>query len=881
MKLHPLNRFLGPAVRSMVDPANKPQKQALLAVSASALMLGASQAGTTVGINFQGNYYGYDSGAPIAATALGIPAGDWTNAPDASSGATTAGSISVNWSCANTWNSWIWNSDFPDAGIPSYPDDGNAYYGYLDDGGSGYSVNLSGLATSFPGGYVVQTLAATDNGTGFRDVEVTDGVNPSTMSYTVFPQFWWGAVAGYSDQSSTFTSDTLAIHTTSSGGSGGNIRATLAGVIITDKPVVTRPLVGTAIADGETITLSAEVLAHPTGLHYQWRQTTSSGTVNVGTDSPTYTVTGATMANAGDYELVITNNFGTATSNTVAVTVAAPYPYIWVGNASGTWDIETTQNWTANGSASTYADGVDVELNDNATRFDITATETVSPYSLSVTNSAHAYTIGGSPIAGIGRLIKSGTNSLTLTGANSYSGGTIIEGGMLQIGDGITNGQGTGTYVIDSGAVFKLNYNSAGAHPPYWAAISGPGKLVLKSAKSFDYGWGQASLTGSFTGTLQIEGGRASTNGAGSLGATTEVVIVPGGHLGMWEGGSFPQNFTIAGTGYGEPGYEAALRFANGGKTTTITGNMTLSGNATIAAGGTGVITGVVSGGSGAALSFGTSQMAGTMELAGANDYAGATAINLGRLVVSGTMGATAVSVASSATLDAGSNITGNAALGASVSINSGGHFAFHLAATPASQVTRTLTGSLTLSAGNFVDLYAGTQPADGTYTLVSASSIAGTPGAGATLALDPGRTATLSVVGGTSLVLTISSGGYDSWVNGFSWPVGADKTRTGNPDGDGFTNLQEFLFGTSPVAGSGALITSQRSGGNLVIRWKQRISGATYALKRSSTLGNDWVTSPASVSNDGAPTGDYQPKMATVAIGAGRDFYRVEGTEN
>ena len=848
----------------------------MLAVSASALMLGASQAGSTIGINFQGSSY-YYNGAPVNTTAFGIPDTEWTNLPDLNAGSDSAGSMAINWSSSNTWNSAIWNSDIVDLGMPCYPDDGDAYAGYLDDGGSGYSVSLSNLSATFPNGYVVRTMAATDGGSAFHDVNLTDGTTSTAMSYTLLPRFYWGALAGYTGQSPTFTGNTLTI---SSATRSGDTRGTMAGIIITDKPVITRPLVGATTADGETFTLTAgEVIAHPTGLHYQWRQTTPSGTVNVGTDSPTYTKTGATVADAGDYELVVTNDYGTATTELVTVTVAPPYPYIWVGNNSGDWDIAGTQNWTANGSASIYDDAVRVELNDNASLFDITATQAVSPYAVVVNNSAHAYTIGGSPITGTGSLTKSGSNSLTLTGLNTYSGGTTIQAGTLQIGDGTTNGRSFGTHAIAAGSVLKFNYNSSGATGQNWGGMTGPGTVILKSAKNFDYGWGQASFGAGFTGTLQIEGGRASTINGGSLGGATSVVITPGGHLGMWEGGTFPQQFTIAGTGYGEGGYEAALRLANGGKTTTLTGNMTLSGNATIAAGGTGILTGVVSGGSGAALSFGTSQMSGTMDLAGANTYTGATNVNLGKLVVSGTLGATAVTVAGNATLDAGSNISGHQAMGASMTVNSGGHLAFHLAATPAGQVTRTLTGPLTLTAGNIVDLLAGAPPAAGTYTLVTASGITGTPGAGATITPGPGLTATLGV-SGNSLVLTIA-GGYDSWLNGFTWPGGADKTRTGDPDGDGFSNLHEFLFGTTPVTGNGAITSTERSGGNLIIRWKQRVSGATYLLKRSNTLANDWVTSPASVTNDGAPTGDYQPKMATVPIGSGKDFFRVEGVEN
>jgi fibronectin-binding autotransporter adhesin len=47
-------------------------------------------------------------------------------------------------------------------------------------------------------------------------------------------------------------------------------------------------------------------------------------------------------------------------------------------------------------------------------------------------------------------LTKVGTGTLTLTSANSYAGGTIINGGTLQLGDGGTTGSITGN-VLNNG----------------------------------------------------------------------------------------------------------------------------------------------------------------------------------------------------------------------------------------------------------------------------------------------------------------------------------------------------------------------------------------------------------------------------------------------
>jgi autotransporter-associated beta strand protein len=122
----------------------------------------------------------------------------------------------------------------------------------------------------------------------------------------------------------------------------------------------------------------------------------------------------------------------------------------------------------------------------------------------------------------------------------------------------------------------------------------------------------------------------------------------------------------------------------------------------------------------------------------------------------------------------------------------------------------------------------------------------------------------------------------YASWA--LQIPTEADRDREDDPDTDGFTNLQEYLFGTSPIALNGSLTTTEKSGTNLVIRWKERETDtdATYTLVQSSTLANDWVTATgATLEDDGTAVDGYQPRKATVAIGSGKLFFRVQGVEN
>lgn len=238
-----------------------------------------------------------------------------------------------------------------------------------------------------------------------------------------------------------------------------------------------------------------------------------------------------------------------------------------------------------------------------------------------------------SALTGSNGLGKFGTGTLTLTGVNTYTGTTDVLEGTLVLGNGTTQPTiNSATYNISSGATLKVQYNTVvGAAAQTWSRYTGSGKLVFATGKVNDAALGEAALPTGFTGTLRIEGGRISTPGTGTLGlgGTTAVEVAPGGHLGMWNGGTFTMPFKIAGTGYGEAGYEAALRFTNGSGT-TLTNTVTLTGNATVGATGTGFITGPIDESTSSNFTIGTSGMGGTMVFSGANTYTGKTTVAFG-----------------------------------------------------------------------------------------------------------------------------------------------------------------------------------------------------------------------------------------------------------
>ncbi|WP_312857865.1 autotransporter-associated beta strand repeat-containing protein [Mesorhizobium zhangyense] len=83
-------------------------------------------------------------------------------------------------------------------------------------------------------------------------------------------------------------------------------------------------------------------------------------------------------------------------------------------------------------------------------------------------------TLGGE-ISGTGRVEQNGTGTTTLTGANTYTGGTEINVGTLQIGDGGSSGSIVGDVVNDGALVF----NRSDFYGSFAGDVSGSGTVTV------------------------------------------------------------------------------------------------------------------------------------------------------------------------------------------------------------------------------------------------------------------------------------------------------------------------------------------------------------------------------------------------------------------
>jgi autotransporter-associated beta strand protein len=289
---------------------------------------------------------------------------------------------------------------------------------------------------------------------------------------------------------------------------------------------------------------------------------------------------------------------GTGDTVTVSGTVAA---------AAGI-DFQST-GYTVSGGDAISLTGTSAAANSIATATDVTATIATN-------------------LTGSAGMTKAGPGTLVLTGDKGYTGGTVISGGSLQLGDGATNGSVAGDVTNNA----NLTFNN-GSTQTFGGEISGTGSLTKIGAGALtlsgtnNYSGGTTVSAGSLIGTTSSLKG-AITNDA----AVTFDQSGDGTYVGIMSGsGSLTKLGTGAVTLSGTNSYSGGTTVTAGrliGTTDSLQGAITNDAAVTFDQSGDGTYVGIMSG-SGSLTKLGT----GAVTLSGTNSYSGGTTVTAGRLI--------------------------------------------------------------------------------------------------------------------------------------------------------------------------------------------------------------------------------------------------------
>jgi autotransporter-associated beta strand protein len=477
----------------------------------------------------------------------------------------------------------------------------------------------------------------------------------------------------------------------------------------------------------------------------------------------------------------------------------------------------------------------------------------------------------GSGFAGGTGFAVNGTGTVTLGGSSStFTGPIAVNSGVLKMGDNAAFGATSGI-AIAAGAQVEVNGKAPGSIHSYTLAGSGPGgagAIVNSSATALFSSAGVKNLTLTGDATIGSNGGRfdialggtITGNGhtltkvgtcdmgfrgnasgtpihyvitAGTVwaentanawgGATGTVTVKSGARVGTYGALSIPTPVTVESGG---------TLHNQGNGTGTWTGAIAFQGNVSLDAGGSAmVLSGPITGTANVTKVFGNDITLTASALPGNVGYTGNTTVNGGRLIIEAPFFAD--------------------------------------------------DSDVTVAAGALLRLNHAAQDTIDTLTLAGTQVVAGVWGP-----VGSGAEHESDRLEGTGTLLVVTGGvanPYDTWSAQITNPD--DRERTDDPDGDGFTNESEYLFGTSPVTNNGSLVQALHSGANLIVRWNQRNTGATYQLQESTTMTEvPWPASavaPAAAADQTGVPADYTRMEAAVPVAGAKKFVRVSGTEN
>ncbi len=370
-------------------------------------------------------------------------------------------------------------------------------------------------------------------------------------------------------------------------------------------------------------------------------------------------------------------------------------------------------------------------------------------------------------ISGSGSLVQNGSGTLILSSANTYTGGTVLNAGTIQI-DNANALNSTGNLTFGGGALlygsgitedFSARFKNSGSA----IVIDTNGQniafaSVIDSSNSGGLtknGAGDLTISGSntFTGDVTLNTGRLILGNDSALDGASGSIVINSGTL----------DVTAARTLSGNKAqhWNGNFTFAGSNTLNMGTGAVTLGANSTVTVSASTLTVGGDLSGTGYGLG---KSGAGTLVLSGSNSYTGATTVNSGTVLFDGVnalSSSSSVLDAGTATLSFLDGATSNITTSGGLTLNNS-TFVFDLSGSSADRLN--FGGSASLSGTNTININFLSPANAGNFTLLTAAG-----GLNSSWSLDPsvlqsGFTFTLDQSSATQLVLVVafsSSGRY------------------------------------------------------------------------------------------------------------------------
>ncbi|WP_346295186.1 autotransporter domain-containing protein [Rhodopseudomonas sp. P1] len=304
----------------------------------------------------------------------------------------------------------------------------------------------------------------------------------------------------------TISSGTLQL------GNGG-ISGSITGDITNNATLAVNRSNGTSLGGvisgtGQLVKLGGGILALLGNNTYTGGTTISAGTLRVGNGATSGSIVGDVVNNGVlQFNRFDSIGFNGVISGTGSVTKFGNNAMILGGDNTYTGGTTISGGYLQVGNGGTTGSIVGDVVNNGTLEF---ARSDAHTFSGAISGTGNLISFGGSAGSGV----------FTMTGTNTYTGGTTVSRGTLQIGDGGTSGSIVGN--ISNNATLAFNRSDTTS---FGGAISGGGNLIKRGA-------GNLSLSGisSYTGATTVEAGTLSVNG--SIASSSLTTVNAGAALG-------------------------------------------------------------------------------------------------------------------------------------------------------------------------------------------------------------------------------------------------------------------------------------------------------------------------------------------------------------